>query len=168
MQCIFELTCQPTNPTPNGSQTRQWRLKDSEYTFLQQTNPGKDTWNTGCFNKKLKIISKDAFLKFGLVLSTRAGVVLRNRQAKGAEVHHLCLQSPNFYTMAEDLPHHMRAMKAVASSGVPNSFFNNVFVRAYLGKLQPRHRAIYRRTLLRLLRVYVDCQNKDVCVFVCS
>ena len=82
------------------------------------------------------------------VLSTRASVVLRNRQAKGAEVHHLCLQAPNFYTMAEDLPHHVRVMKAVATSGVPNSFFNNIFARGYLAKLQPRHRAIYRCTLL--------------------
>ena len=64
--------------------------------------------------------------------------------------------------MAEDLPHHVRAMKAVASSGVPNSFFDNVFIRDYLSKLEPRHQAIYRRTLLRLLRVYVDCQNQEV------
>lgn len=68
----------------------------------------------------------------------------------------------DFFTMAEDLPHHVRAMKAVASSGVPNSLFDNAFFRDYLGSLQPRHRAIYRRTLLRLLRVYVDCQNKEV------
>ena len=59
-------------------------------------------------------------------------------------------------------------MKAVASSGIPNSFFDDVFVRGYLAKLQPRHRAIYRRTLLLLLRVYVDCQNKEVGTVLCS
>lgn len=68
--------------------------------------------------------------------------------------------------MAEDLPHHVRAMKGIASSGVPNSFFGNVFIRDYLAKLAPGHRAIYRRTLIRLLRVYVDCQNKEVCIFL--
>ena len=72
---------------------KQWRFKDSEYTFLQQTDPGKDTWNTECFNKKLRTISKDASPKFGLVLSTRASGVLPNRQAKDAEVHHLCLHT---------------------------------------------------------------------------
>ena len=72
------------------------------------------------------------------------------------------LLKPDFYNMAEDLPHHVRAMKAVVSSGVPNSLFDNVFFRDYLSRLQPRHRAIYHRTLLRLLRVYVDCQNKEV------
>ena len=65
--------------------------------------------------------------------------------------------------MAEDLPHHVRAMKMIASSGVPNSFFDNVFVKDYIANLEPRHRVIYRRTLLQLLRVFVDCQNKEVC-----
>ena len=131
------------------------------YKFSQQTNPGKETWNTGCFNKKLKVIAKDASLRFGLVASTRASFVLRNRLMKspGPSRHQ---DGVNFFTIAEDLPHHIRAMKAVVSSGVPNSFFQNVFVRDYLAKLAPRHRAIYRRTLLRLLRVYVDCQNKEV------
>ena len=68
----------------------------------------------------------------------------------------------DFFTMAEDLPHHVRAMKAVASSGVPNSLFDNAFFRDYLASLQPRHYAIYRRTLLHLLRVHVNRQNKEV------
>ena len=141
-------------------------MKNSQYTFLQQRNPGKDTWNTGYFNKKLKIISKDDRSKFGLALSTRASIVLHNLQAKNGGLEaHLGRQQPKFYTMAEDLPHHVRAMKAVASSGVPHSFFDNVFVHGCLEKLQPLHRAVYRRTFLRLLCVCVDCQNKEVGVF---
>ena len=147
--------------TPTGWLTRQWRLKNSNYTFIQQSNPGKATWNTGCFNKKLKIISTDSNLKFGMAASTRAGLILRNRQSKNVPNFRMITGS-NFYSMAEDLPHHVRAMKAIVSSGVPNSFFNNVFVKDYLGNLQPLHRAIYRRTLLRLLRVFVDCQSKEV------
>ena len=68
--------------------------------------------------------------------------------------------------MAKELPYHVRSMKGIVFSGVPNSFFDNVFIRDYLANLAPRHRAIYRRTLLRLLRVYVDCQNKEVCTLL--
>ena len=155
------MTGDPTQPTPNGCSTRQWRLISTDYTFNQQTNPGKGTWNTGCFNKKLKIIAKDAKLKFGLQLATRADFILRNRSLKNAMPARQLAQT-DFFSMAEDLPHHVRAMKMVASTGVPNSFFENVFVKDYLANLEPRHRAIYRRTLLRLLRVFVDCQNKEV------
>lgn len=94
-------------------------------------------------------------------MATRADFILRNRTLKNAMPARQ-LAKTDFFSMADDLPHHVRAMKMVASSGVPNSFFDNVFVKDYLAHLEPQHRAIYRRTLLRLLRVFVDCQNKEV------
>ena len=139
-----------TRPTPNGCNTRKWRLlhfKQPNYTFMQQSNPGKNTWNTGCFNKKLKVIAKDAKLRFGLVASTRAAFILRHRKAK-TPFPTRQLVKPGFFSMAEDLPHHVRAMKMIASSGVPNSFFDNVFVKDYIANLEPRHWVIYRCTFL--------------------
>ena len=133
--------------------------------FPTANQPGQGYLEYRVLQQKVQDNFQGCVFQIWFGLFTRAGVVLCNRQVKGAEVHHLCLQAPNFYTMAEDLPYHVRAMKAVASSEMPNFFFNNVFVRAYLAKLQPQHRAIYRRILLRLLRVYVDCQNKEVGFF---
>ena len=106
-------------------------------------------------------------MKFGIAESTRAKYLLnhRIRKRRFAVDHHG--KDTYFFSMAEDLPHHVRAMKVVASTGVPNSFFNNAFVKEYCAHLEPRHRPIYRRTLLRLLSVFVDCQIKEVRDILC-
>ena len=126
----------------------------------------KKTWNTGCFNKKLTIIAKDARLKVGIVSSTRVRFILWNRVMKNAAPARQLLRETGFFSMAEDLPNHVRAMQMVVSSGVPNSFFKNVFPT----NLAPWHWVIYYGTLLQLLCVFVDCKNKEVrgrvCVFV--
>ena len=50
----------------------------------------------------------------------------------------------------------------VVSTGVANSFFDNPFVKDYLKNLNEKHRLKYRWTLIRLLRVYVAEQDKEV------
>ena len=119
-----------------------------EYRVLQQET---QDYFQGCLFK----------IWFGVIYESKCGSS-QSPAKRAVPVHNLSRKEHNFYTIAEDFSHHVCAMKAVASSRVSNSFFDNVFVRGYLAKLQPRHRAIYRRTLLRLLRVYVDCQNKEV------
>ena len=137
LQCLFELTDVPAKTTPSGCRTRLWRLKNSDYTFLQQANPKNLTWNTGCFNKKLRIICKDASLKFGLVSSTRADLILQHWLMKGIAPLREYFKTI-FFTMADDLPHHVRAMKAVASSGVP-IFFNLTTLFPGLSFQPPTH-----------------------------
>ena len=98
-------------------------VEKTDYTFLQQTNPHKETG------------------------PTRASLVLHNCLMKCAVL--ICqFHESNFFTMAQDLLHHVRAMKAVASSKVPNLFVGNGFVRDYLASLKPHHRAIYHHRLL--------------------
>ena len=112
-----------------GLISREWKHKYSDYSFLQQENPGKKSFNTGVFNKKLLIMAENRKMKFGIAESTRAKYLLnhRDRKRRIAVDHHG--KDTSFFSMAEDLPHHVHEMKVVASTGVPNSFFNNAFVK---------------------------------------
>jgi hypothetical protein len=76
----------------------------------------------------------DAKLKFGIVYSTRATFILQNSVTINAAPARQLTQT-DFFSMVEDLPNHVRAMKTVVSSGVPHSFFKNVFVKDYITKL---------------------------------
>ena len=156
---MFELTGN-VRTTPGGLDTREWQCKNTDYRFWQEKNQGHKSFNSGAFNKKLKVLQNP--FKYGIVIAARAKALLHHR--KRNDLSDLTRDMPvsNFYSMAENLPHLVRAMKMIVSTGVPNSFFNNAFVKDYLSHLNPKHRTIYRRTLLRLLRVFVACQDKEV------
>ena len=51
LQVDFKLTGNPSKPTPNGTETREWthRLL-KKYTFLQPRNVNAKTWHTGVWN----------------------------------------------------------------------------------------------------------------------
>ena len=102
----------------------------------------------GCFHKKkLRAITNDDKLKFRLQLVTRTYFILRNCTLNNA-IPACELAKTDFFSVTEGLPHHLHAMKMVASSGIQKSFSDNVFVKNYLAILDSCHWVIYRQTLL--------------------
>ena len=75
------------------------------------------------------------------------------------------MQGPASFEMTKDPLHHMRAMKGVVLLGVIGRLFDNPYMKEYTTHLEARYRPICWRTLVRLSRILVDCQTKEV-IFV--
>ncbi len=153
IQVDFKLTGRPCKPTPKGLKTREWRHRLlKKYTFLQPQNANGKTWNTGVWNKRLAALAKGSSAEKNLVVISRAKFLLKMRTTGGT-----CLQgvgykdSEKFYSMEDDLGHHVRKAMVILATGCPMSFFNNPFVKDWLCQLDPKHRPVYRLKLLRII-----------------
>ncbi len=97
----------------------------------------KKTWNTDYFNKKLTMIANGK--KTRIVSSARAKLILSKCVTKNAAPSRQLSTKNNFFSMVDNLPHHICAMKMVVSSGNSNSFSKNVIVKDYIANLAPQH-----------------------------
>ena len=135
LQCLFKLTGN-TSTTNSGIATREWQHKNAPYAFWQGRNKRNKSWNTGVYNKKLEVLAYGSSLKYGIEVRTRAKCVLGHRKNnKPAGL----TGSTNIYSAAENLPHLVRAMQLIVSTGAVNSFFDNPFVKDFCRHLNDRH-----------------------------
>lgn len=125
-------------------------------------NVGNKTWQTGVFGRKLKTISagkdkrirgdKDAINRAKIILAKRDEGSGAPRPAKGI----------GFFPFEEDLIHHIGESLSICSTGISCNFFSSPYVKDFLGRLEPRHRVIYRLKMVRIVRCINDTLTNEV------
>ena len=125
---------------------------------------GNKTWHSGIWKRKLETIAKSVKKPFvdhpnsqkraQYILDMRASKSKTPQPSKGM----------GFFPFEEQLVHHANEARALASTGIGASFFQNPYVRDYLQQLNPRHRPLYRLKLLRLARCLIDTTGNEVCI----
>ena len=109
LQVDFKLTGKPSKPTPNGTETREWthRLL-KKYTFLQPRNVNAKTWHTGVWNKRLKALGNGTQAENNIEVIARSKFLLKMRKKGGGVSKEPSMDDSDFYSMEEDLGHHVR------------------------------------------------------------
>ena len=162
-QVDFELTGQ-TRMTPKGLETREWTHKKCKYTFWQSQNVNKKTWQTGVWTKKLEQIAKGNGAASGNVYAiTRAKYILMQRNKSGKTLQPV--KGIGFFPFEEDVDYHIDEAIVIISTGSPLSFYDNPFVKTWLSRLNPRHRAVYRSKLAKLIRCVNDVMQDEVSTY---
>ena len=120
------------------------------------------------FTKKMKPFLKET-MKHGVYAVARVRYVLEMRgiiPASGLFKLAPCATPCNSlaakFSMEDDLINHILQTLTIMSSGAPMRFYDDPFGRNFLAKLEPRHRPIFRKKLVRLVRCVVDTQSKEV------
>jgi len=119
--------------TDGGLKTREWRHKKiKDFTFPQSMNVGNNTWHSGLWKRKLETVAtslKKPFVdhpnsqkRAQYILDMRANKTKTPQPSSGM----------GFFPFEEQLVHHANEARALASSGIGASFFQNPFVRDYL------------------------------------
>ena len=179
MELEFELTGNV------GENKREWRHKRCiGRTFWQYKNKGKDTYDTGVWTKNLEWIAQNKkHVNGDGVAIERAKFILKLRLDHGEEaLSKVCLsnnfcvgpkvltsyhtQGKGFYPFEEDVDHHIREAFVIISSGLGTGFFQNPHVIELLRGLNKRHRPLYHRKMLRLLRVVVYTLNEEISLII--
>ena len=121
------------------------------------------------WNKQLSIISQGKLEAAGNTSAIlRAKRILEVRDFKPTSNSRYCGDSDpskgigGFFSFEEDLIHHINEAYVVISTGSTVSFFSNPYVRDWLGKLEPKHRPLYRVKFLRILRVIQFVLNSEI------
>ena len=166
------LTEAPTNLTPTGCETREWKLRGTDYRFIQQKNKGNKSWHTGVWKRKLESIACGTAKGAAgdIVVQTRAKHILskRNLFSKGSPACQDVIpkKTISFFPFEENLRHQINEAKAMISTGVLYTFFENPYVRKTLSDLEPRHRPAHREKFCRVIRCAVDQSDEEVCVYL--
>ena len=121
------------------------------------------------WKKKLEHIAdgkKMAKAMGSVAAQTRAKYILskRNVFSKGVAGGQIDMpyKSIGFFSFEENLHHQVNEAKMMISCGLTCTFFENQYVRKTLQDLQPRHRPVYRKKLLRLVRCVIDESGEEV------
>ena len=108
-------------------------------------------------------------MKHGVLSVTRVQYVLKIWGIITASGHFklaLCSTPLNSlvvkFSMEDDMINHIHKILTIMSLGAPMQFYDDLFGKDFLAKLEPRHQPIFHRKLVRLVRCVVDTQSKEV------
>ena len=139
-----------------------------EFTFLQAKNKGNRTWHSGIWKKKLEIISHGSRRQVigSVATTTRVNYILSQRVLFSKGVAGFQVGNPQkgipFFKFEENLSHEVNEAYMMISTGISCSFFENPHVRKTFHDLQPRHRPVHRKKLIRLVRCVIDESGEEV------
>ena len=134
-----------------------------DLSFNQQSNVGNNTWNTGCFRRKLESIisgNKPEYRCHPKSIA-RARHILEEREHSGKVPKSITSNEPA-YTFEQQLDYHIHESIIFASTGVSASFFAHPSYHDFMRRVDPRHRPVYRLKLVRLVRCVIDVMQNEV------
>ena len=71
-------------------------------------------------------------------------------------------KSISFFSFEENLCHEVNEAKMMVAAGLTSTYFENPYIRKILQDLEPRHRPVYQKKLLRLVRCIINESGEEV------
>ena len=148
--------------TESGFNTQEWTHRSFDFKFPQQRNIGNKTWQTGVFKRKLEVVAKGKNKEMrGHTASINRAKYILSKRSTNPNIGPV-KPAAGFFKFEEELTLHIREALVICSTGVSASFFSNPYVRDLLQSLQPRHRTLYHKKMIRIIRCVMDCQQNEV------